>query len=168
MRSLLVPVLSLPGSLLLAADGVIGDPATVTPRIAAEAMVGTAGFEGGLAAEFIFHDPSIWQIRPEVFINDDSRVGLAVSLSWDLNAVARLPDGHEFFIGPRVAYHNSDHDKLELDAMGIYSFPLFQDKPIHHHIEIIGTVGVLEHRDDNDNVSSRIGASIGLGYAYQF
>ncbi len=72
------------------------------------------------------------------------------------------------FIGPRVAYHNSDHDKWGLDALGIYSFPLFPDKPFHHHIEIIGTAGVIDHRDDSDNVSSRLSASIGIGYAYKF
>ncbi len=152
----------------MAADGAVADPNADSPRIVGEVTVGTAGFEGGIAGEFRWHDHAQWQLRPEVFINEDSRIGVALSLSWDLVPSINLPDGHEFYIGPRVVYHNSDHDKWGLDAIAIYSFPLFSDKPFHHHIEIIGTAGVLEHRDDNDNVSSRLGASIGVGYAYKF
>jgi hypothetical protein len=168
MRTFLIISVALAGSSLMAADGFNADPNAVSPRIVAEVSVGTAGFEGGLAGEFRYRDRGEWQIRPEVFINDDSRIGVALSLSWDINGALNLPDGHELVIGPRVAFHNSDHDKWGLDAMAIYSFPLFADKPFHHNIEIIGTAGVLEHRDDNDNVSSRLGASIGVGYAYRF
>jgi hypothetical protein len=152
---------------LIAADRPLGDD-WLTPRLVGEASIGTAGFEIGVAAEFRCHDVDIWQVRPEAFVNDDGRIGVGASIGWDLHRFMNLPDGHDLIVGPRVAFHNSDHDKWEADAMGIYSFPILPDKPFHHHIEIIGTLGVLQHRDDDGSRDARVGASIGAGYAYQF
>ncbi len=168
MRILLTAACALTATTCLQA--VDGPPLADTDatRLAAEVLLGSPGFEAGVAGEFRWHNSTEWQIRPELFINEDERVGAAVSLSWDLAPVFTLPAGHELFLGPRVAYHNSDHSKWGFDAMALYSFPLFPDREFRHNIEIMGTVGILQHRDDSDKVSSRFGASLGVGYAYRF
>jgi hypothetical protein len=168
MRYLITSSLCLIGSLLTAADQMGLHDVSQYPRAVADVNVGTAGFEAGIALEFRFLDAPNWEIRPEAFINDDSRVGAGVLLAWDLGKGFGLPDGHDLYLGPRVVYHNSDHDKWELDGEAIYSFPIFHQNPNRHFIEIIGSVGYLQHRDDDDSQSNRFGATIGIGYAFQF
>ena len=168
MRYLLPSSLLLVGSVLGAADQAAIRDAATNPRLIADVNVGTAGFEAGLAMEFRFNDAPNWEIRPEAFINDDSRAGAGIMLGWDLGKGIGLPEGHDLYVGPRAVYHNSDHDKFEIDAEAIYSFPLFHQNPNRHFIEIIGSAGYLQHRNDDDSVDNRFGATIGVGYAFQF
>lgn len=150
-----------------AAD-VMNDDGVSNPRGVAELLLGSAGFEGGVAAEIRGSGSEYWQVRPEVFINEDSRVGAGVSLDWDLGRVVQLPHDQDLYVGPRVVYHNSNHDKWELGGTAIYSIPIFSGHPERNHLEIIGAAGYLEHRSNDGDHSDRFGGTLGLGYAYQF
>lgn len=128
-----------------------------------EALVGTSNFEPGVAAEFRLPAEPPLVIRPELFVQDGDRPGIACAVLWQIPFT--LPAGHDFMLGPRAAFHNGEHsgDPMgELDAMGIYSFPIIPSQPGHHHIEIITALGLL------DKDGTTIGFSVGAGYAYSF
>lgn len=139
------------------------DPAI--PRLVGEVLVGTSGFEPGLAAEWRVGDP-LCVIRPEVFINEDERAGFGASVAWELSFL-NLPDRHAITLGPRVVYHNSDDSGWEADAMAIWHFDLIPSQRGRHYLEVIGAVGALQ--DDSDNQHDTvIGASAGVAYGFQF
>jgi hypothetical protein len=135
------------------------------PRAVAQVLVGTAGFEPGVAAEWRLGDQPL-MARPELFINEDGNLGFGASLGFDLGFF-RLPDRHTLTVGPRIAFHNSDESGWEADAMAIWNFDVAPGDRGHHFIEVIGAVGILEDEEDPDK-NAKFGASIGLGYGYQF
>ena len=109
-------------------DREVPDDGPGMPRGVAQILVGSAGFEPGIAAEWRWRSEPAMQVRPELSINDNGRVGAAVSLSWGLRSSSNdrfaLPGGSDIFIGPRVAFHNRDVDGWEVGAIGIYSLAL--------------------------------------------
>jgi hypothetical protein len=153
------------------------------PRGVAQIMLGSAGFEPGVAAEWRWRYEPRLQVRPEVFLNDSSRAGVACSLTWELktspNAPIHLPPGQDIFLGPRVAYHNRDQDGWEVGALGIYSIaldPLVAAQPDRdaprvraaepsHFLEILASLGAIEHKHPDD---LRFSGTLGLAFAYQF
>jgi hypothetical protein len=149
------------GSAVSAADLLPSDP--VAPRVVAQVIFGTAGFEPGVAAEWRVSDRRLL-IRPEASINEDGHLGFGASLGWNL-AFLDLPERHTISIGPRVVYHNTDEYKWGADAMAIWSFD-FIDTPRHrHYLEVIGTIGFIE---DDEHDETDAGASAGIGYGFQF
>lgn len=148
---------------------------TSWPRLLGQLHVGTAGAEPGIAAEW---DLAIdggreLRLRPEVFFNDPPRPGIAASVSVSL-LHGRLPQGHELFVGGRLAYHNDrrDHprrDQEELrygfEAAGVafYALPIVPSRPGRHWIEGMLALGVVDHDDDWDPA-----ITVGAAYGYQF
>ncbi len=164
-------------------DREVPDAGPGMPRGVAQILVGSAGFEPGIAAEWRWRSEPAMQVRPELSLNDNGRVGAAVSLSWGLRSSSNdryaLPGGSDIFLGPRVAFHNRDVDGWEVGAIGIYSLALDQyfrapaDRdeiarhapPPSHFLEIIGTLGGIEHKHPDD---IRFAGAVGLAFAYQF
>jgi hypothetical protein len=159
MRTTIIPLIVL----LAGAGAAAGADGINPPQLVGEVLVGTSGVEPGVAAEFRLPIEHPLILRPELFLQDGDRPGIAFAVLWPIPFI--LPAGHEFVIGPRVAYHNGDQYDAphgELDAMAIYSFPIIPSQPGHHHIEIITALGIL---DDN---GPTLGVSVGAGYAYSF
>jgi hypothetical protein len=135
------------------------------PRLVGEVLVGSSGFEPGVAAEWRVGDP-MCVLRPEVFINSDARPGFGASVTWDL-AFLNLPERQSLTFGPRVVFHNSDDSGWEADAMAIWHFDLIPSQRGRHFLEVIGTIGALQDRKDDKN-DTIIGASGGIAYGFQF
>lgn len=135
------------------------------PRLVGEVMVGSSGFEPGVAAEWRVGDP-MCVLRPEVFINSDARPGFGASVSWGLSFL-NLPERQSLTFGPRIVYHNSDDSGWEADAMAIWHFDLIPTQRGRHYLEVIGAIGALQDRKDDRN-DTIIGATVGVGYGYQF
>jgi hypothetical protein len=157
MRTAIIPFITLLAGACPGADGF------APPRVVGEALIGTSNFEPGVAAEFRLPVAPPLIIRPELFVQNGDRPGIACAALWVVPF--NLPAGHEFVAGPRAAYHNGDHHddpKGELDGMAIYSIPIIPSQPGHHHIEIISALGLL------DKDGTTIGFSVGAGYAYSF
>ena len=151
------------GAVDLKADHVHNDVAI--PRLVAQVLGGTSGIEPGIAAEWRFSDgPCV--VRPEVFLSEDANVGGGGSIAWNLTFLD-LPDRHAITLGPRVVYHNSDDSGWEADAQAIYSFDFLGSAHGRHYLEIIGSVGVLQDTSEV-NDKTQLGASIGVGYGFQF
>ncbi len=170
MRSALfvIPLfaLALGGVPLTAADLLAPNHNPALPRLVAQALVGTSGFEPGIAAEWrLGHDADI-VVRPEVFLNEDADVGGGASLSWELRFLD-LPDRQSLTVGPRVVYHNSDDSGWEADAMAIWSLDFCTQPRGRHYLEVIGAVGVRQDEPDGKD-DTKLGASIGVGYGFQF
>jgi len=135
------------------------------PRVGPQVLVGTSGFEPGIFAEWRFHKTSL-VVRPELFLNEDERAGGGASIGWEFSCFS-LPDQHRFIIGPRIVYHNSDESGIEADLMGIWSLDLFPTHRGRHFLEVITAVGAVEKENQGDD-DIEVGASIGIGYGFQF
>lgn len=136
------------------------------PRVGAQVLAGTSGIEPGAFAEWRFNEPGLL-LRPEVFINEDGHVGFGGAVAWE--GFFDLPDRHAIAVGPRLVYHNSDESGWEIDLMAIWSFDLSTAHRGRHYLEVIGAVGALEEEDeDNGDEETVVGASIGIGYGFQF
>jgi hypothetical protein len=159
MRPAHLPMLPL----VFLAASCLGADAITPPRVAGELLVGTSGVEPGVAVEWQLPVKPVIYLRPELFLQNGDRPGIGFSALWQVPFA--LPPGHDFFIGPRVAFHdgaNYDDPHGEVDAMGIYSFPIIPTQPGHHRIEIITALGFL----DKNGIG--IGASVGGAYVYTF
>ncbi|MBA3697369.1 MAG: hypothetical protein H0W78_00685 [Planctomycetes bacterium] len=144
------------------------DHADYLPRVGVQVLAGTSGIEPGIFAEWRLSEACV-QLRPELFVNEDSKVGGGGgALVWEPGFI-HLPERHALAIGPRAVFHNSDRSGWEVDLMVIWSMDLDPSQRGRHFLEVIGAVGVLEDEDkDEDEDDSVIGASIGIGYGFQF
>lgn len=131
------------------------------PRLVGQLLVGTSGVEPGFAAEWTLDSHPALRLRPELFMHDFEDPGFGFSVLWQMPW--QLPHDQEIFLGPRFAYHNDDDKKGELDAMMIYDLPIQPEQSHHHHIELIGALGLL---DDGGDLT--VGLSLGAAYAYRF
>jgi len=137
----------------------------VWPRLLAQIEVGTAGFEPGVAAEWtINRSAHAWRIRPEIFLSDDEEFGTGVSVSFAIPWSA-IPDHHELFIGPRIAWHGGDDYGFEASAQATYTLPIVRGTPNRHFIQGIAALGVIDDRDDDE---IDLAATVGIAYGYQF
>lgn len=139
------------------------DQQIALPRVIGQALVGTSGFEPGVAAEWTIAGEHPLRLRPELLLQDGDRPGIGGAVLWQIPF--QLPEQHDFFLGPRLVYHNGEHHddpKGEIDAMGIYTFPIIPSQPGHHHIQVIVALGIL------DKDGAELGASAGAAYAYSF
>jgi hypothetical protein len=130
-------------------------------RVGPQVLLGTSGFEPGAFAEFTWDK---FRLRPELFIQDFARPGAGISALWQL-PIDLLP-GHTLHLGPRVAYHNGEHNddpRGEVSAMAIYNLPI-PPKPgdSRHNLEIIAATGVV------DEDGAEFAFSAGAGYCYRF
>ena len=157
----LVPTLLVGTTCILSAATVENDG---IPRAVAQVLVGTAGFEPGVAAEWRFGDAHL-MVRPELFLGEDHNLGFGGSIGWELDFF-NLPERHSITIGPRLVYHNSDDYGWGIDGMVIYSLDLIPSQRGRHFLEVIGTAGAIE-KEETDN-DMQFGASVGLGYGFQF
>jgi len=148
---------------LAAADGL----GVEEPRVAAQLLFGTAGFEPGLAVEMALGrlDHAIIG-RPEVFVNEDGKIGGGLTVGWDIGDRLIL-DGDDLMVGPRVVYHNGDDHGWELSAAAIYSLPMFNARA-PHHVQVIAAGGIMEDKEGDDDSEMRFGVTFGASYAYQF
>jgi hypothetical protein len=87
-----------------AADAPAPAPAHDWPRVVGEVLVGTAGFEPGVAAEWTFDLGTLVRVRPEVILNLDDLPGLAISATVPV-ASGSLPATQSLWIGPRLVFH---------------------------------------------------------------
>lgn len=135
------------------------------PRVVAQVLIGTAGFAAGAAGEWRFGEPHLL-VRPEVFFNEDNRLGFAASVGWEL-AFLDLPDRHAITVGPRLVNHNSDDYGWGVDGLAIWHFDLVPAQRGRHFLEVIGAIGVIEEEQSGDN-DAELGFSGGIGYGFQF
>lgn len=135
------------------------------PRFGVQVLAGTSGIEPGVFAEWRLSEAQI-QLRPEVFVNEDGKVGAGGAIAWSPEFID-LPERHALALGPRVLFHNSDDSGWEVDLLAIWSFDLIPSQRGRHFLEIIGAVGVLEDREGPDD-ETEVGASAGIGYGFQF
>jgi hypothetical protein len=137
------------------------------PRVGAQVLAGTSGIEPGIFAEWRLSEANL-QLRPEVFINEDGKVGAGGSVGWEPGFL-HLPEHNTLAIGPRVVFHNSDDSGWEVDLMAIWSMDLVPSQRGRHFLEFIGAIGALEEEEeDDDDEETVVGASIGIGYGFQF
>ena len=138
------------------------------PRLGAPVLVGTSGIEPGIFAEWRLSAAQLI-LRPEVFVNEDEHIGGGAALAWEPEFF-HLPERHSISLGPRLVHHNSDDSGWEVDLQAIWSLDLVPRHRGHHYLEVIGSVGVLEdeHDENDDDSDATIGASVGIGYGYQF
>jgi len=134
-------------------------------RIAPEIMVGTAGFEPGVALEYRVNE---WNIRPEAFLSEDIRVGAGLAALYDFGNVIDLGGKSSLGFGPRLVYHNSDKNGWEGDAMAEYSYSL-DDAPVafKQAVGLLGDLGIREHKENGDH-KLELGASVGAFYSFRF
>ncbi len=133
-------------------------------RYGPQASVGTSGFEFGAFAEFdILEDQ--YRLRPELFIHDKDRPAGAFAFLWHTTFL-KLPENHDLYMGPRVAYHNgreNDDARGELSYMALYNLPI---PPIpgdsRHHLEIFAALGII------DKDGTEVAATAGAGYFFKF
>lgn len=135
-------------------------------RIVPQLMVGTSGFEPGLALEWRGPANPEVILRPELLISEDGRLGGGGALLLVLNPKLELPARQAIAIGPRVVYHNADDSGWEADVMATWSFELSGDvRAWRHSVGAIAALGVVRDTDDHD---FDLGASAGLFYSFGF
>ena len=134
-------------------------------RIVPQVMVGTSGFEPGLALEWRGPaNPSI-MLRPELLISEDDRLG-GGALLLALDQPLDLPDRQAIAIGPRVVYHHADDSSWEADVLATWSYELSRDgRAWRHAVGALAALGVVRDRDDHEFDT---GASAGLFYSFGF
>jgi hypothetical protein len=133
-------------------------------RYGPQISVGTSGFEFGAYGELDILDDQ-YRLRPELFIHDRERPGIGFAFLWN-TTFFNLPDHHDFYMGPRVAYHNGKHKhdpRGELSYMVLYNLPI---PPLpgdsRHHLEIFAAFGLL------DKDGTEVAATGGAGYFFKF
>jgi hypothetical protein len=137
-------------------------------------LVGTAGFEPGLAVEWRSSAIQPVILRPEAFVNEDGRVGAGGSVLWDVAPAVSLPRQQSLAIGPRVVYHNAEETGWEADVMATWSMDLSSgSSPWRHSVGLLAAVGVREDRPEDDLFDQSrddlaLGASGGGFYAFRF
>ena len=145
-------------SLLTAAD----DDLRIVPQL----VVGTAGIEPGVALEYRTANLNHMVIRPEVFINEDSRIGGGGALLFEMSETFDLPKAHALAFGPRVVAHNSDDTGWEVDAMATYGVSLgSMTESTRHTVGVLAAAGV---RKDKEHDETRLGANAGVFYSFRF
>jgi len=154
---ILVPLFTVGLAQLAAADGSI--------RVAPEVLVGTPGFEIGVAMEFRSDSWEGITVRPELLLNNDGKIGGGAAILWSLTDTIDLPERQDLAVGPRLIYHNSDDDGFEVSAMGMWSITVGAAPTSPHAIEVLAALGVLQDREHDD---ADIAASAGAAYAYRF
>lgn len=135
-------------------------------RISPQAVVGTAGFEPGLAFEWRRLEQPLLILRPEVFVSEDGRIGAGGAILYDVSLILNLPKRQAVTAGPRAVYHNADHYGWEADAMATWSYDLVGGaRAWQHTVGVLGAVGVIQDKkhDDHD-----LGASAGIFYSFKF
>ena len=135
-------------------------------RIVPQVMVGTAGFEPGVALEWRAGEMERVVFRPEAFISEDGRLGGGGAILYDLSTDLNLPHGQALSVGPRFVGHNSDDTGWEADALVSYVVSLSGvAKPWRHAIGALGALGVRDNREDDRH---DLGASAGIFYSFRF
>jgi hypothetical protein len=152
-------------STLAAADPVVNHDDDV--RIVPQIMVGTSGFEPGVALEY--RPAGIgWNIRPEVFLSEDVRVGAGLAALYDFGEVIDLGNQSSLEFGPRLVYHNADNDGWEGDAMAEYVYGLDNHPTtFKQSVGLLGALGLREHKENGDH-KLEFGANVGVFYAFRF
>jgi hypothetical protein len=153
-----IAVLAVAGSTAYAAENDL--------RIVPQLMVGTAGFEPGLAMEWRGRKHLSFVVRPEVFVNEDGGVGGGGAFLVDMSAQFDLNPRHALAVGPRVVHHNSDQYGWEADALATWSYDLVgADRSWQHAIGVLGAVGVV---DDKEHDDYDLGLTAGVFYSFWF
>ncbi len=135
-------------------------------RIVPQLMVGTSGFEPGLALEWRGPANPDVIVRPELLISEDGRLGGGGALLLVLDRHLDLPARQAIAIGPRVVYHNADDDGWEADALATWSYELSGDvRAWRHAVGALAALGVVRDRDAHD---FDLGASAGVFYSFGF
>jgi hypothetical protein len=133
-------------------------------RFGPQVSVGSSGFEFGGYAEFDILDDQ-YRLRPELFIHDKDRPAGAFAFLWHTTFL-KLPAKHDFYMGPRVAYHNGEdnHDpRGELSYMALYNLPIPPlSADTRHHLEIFAALGLV------DKDGTEFSATAGAGYFFKF
>ncbi len=143
-------------------------------RITPQLMVGTAGFEPGLALEYRAPASPNIVFRPELFLSEDERLGGGGAVLFAPHF--DLPSGQELCFGPRFVYHNSDDTGYEADALATYSVAIGGMQPnARHFVGGLAALGLRDDRHHDDDYDDghhhhdlAIGASVGAFYSYRF
>ena len=134
-------------------------------RIVPQLMVGTVGLEPGVAGEYRPDEEPRLVVRPEVFLSDDHHFGGGGAALWDFSDDMDLSSEYDLAVGPRIVYHNSDDDGLEVSGMAILAYDLDIDRPWRHSLEAIVAVGAIEDKEEDDTDP---GFSAGAAYGFSF
>lgn len=136
-------------------------------RVVPQVLFSNAGFEPGVAFEFRADTSRELILRPELLVTghgDDIGGGLSVLIGVfeDVN----LPRRSTINVGPRVIHHNEEDYGWDGGAMALWTMALGRELPAtHHHIEVLGVIGAVQNRDDDDVDPS---LTVGAAYAYRF
>lgn len=151
---------------VLAVTGSTASAAENDQRILPQLMVGTAGFEPGLALEWRGRERLSYVIRPEVFVNEDGGVGGGGAILVDVSAQFDLNARHSLAIGPRVVHHNADQYGWEADVLATWGYDLVGgEQSWQHAIGVLGAVGVV---DDEEHGDDDLGLTAGVFYSFGF
>lgn len=151
--------------LLTAAETFVG-AAENDLRIVPQVMIGTSGFEPGVALEWRGSDASPLIIRPEVLLSEDGRPGAGLAILYNLGFVIDLPARQALAIGPRAVYHHADDTGWEGDALATWSYDLTDGiRPWRHALGALAALGVV---DDRRHDEIRPAGTIGAFYSFRF
>lgn len=136
-------------------------------RIVPQVLFNNAGFEPGVALELRADTGRELVFRPELLLTDGGdSFGGGLSVLLNFFKTSNLPDRSTILLGPRFIHHNDDDYGWDAGAMAIWTVALGRDFPAtHHYLEVIGVVGAVQDRDEDDIDPS---LTIGAGYAYRF
>ena len=149
-------------ALLLASLGAADTDLSIVPQL----TFGTAGFEPGVALEWRINGQQPIVLRPEVFVNEDHRIGGGGSVLLDLTRTINLPEQHSVAIGPRVVHHHADDISWEADALVTWNYDLSDRLAVRRHaVGLLGALGVLHDRRDDQQ---ELGATAGATYSFRF
>lgn len=136
-------------------------------RIVPQILINNAGFEPGIALELRGNMGREIVFRPELLLTDsgdDFGGGLSVLMNF-FDSV-NLPGRSAILMGPRFIHHNDEDFGWDAGAMVIWNLAIGREFPkTHHFVEVIGVVGAVEDREEDDIDPS---LTIGAGYAYRF
>lgn len=136
-------------------------------RVVPQILFSNAGFEPGVAFELRADTSRELLIRPELLITDGGDdVGGGLSVLFGIFESTTLPRRSSISFGPRVIHHNDEDYGWDAGAMALWTMGLGRDIPAtHHYLEVLGVVGAVQDRDDDDVDPS---LTAGAAYGYRF
>lgn len=138
------------------------DQAGPSPQwaVGPQLLVASPAVEFGAVAEFRTATDATPTLRPEIFINDDGRLGAGASVLWNLSVRDRLPAGQYLALGPRVVIHNTDDESWELGGIATWTIASTLSG---QSFEALATAGIVRDRRHDD-----LDLGLGIGVAYLF
>lgn len=135
-------------------------------RIVPQLMVGTSGFEPGVALEWRGPANPDVILRPELLISEDGRLGGGGAILLGLSSKLDLPAKQAVAIGPRIVFHHAEDSGWEADVLATWSYELSSDtRSWRQSVGAIAALGVVRDQEAHE---FDLGVSAGLFYSFGF